>query len=460
MGQQPGIVVVGGGWSGLSCASALAERGLPVTLLEERRRLGGRAYSFADAATGDEVDNGQHLLMSCFDEALLFLRRIGTEEGIRFQPRLEVPLAESSGRRSAFRCPRLPAPLHLLGGVLGHRGLKARDKLRLIQAWRRMRREILGEEMSGDPERKTGEEDGTVEAWLDAHLQTEGSRRGFWHPLAVAALNELPSRASRRLFAAVLRRGLLGGTAGSRLGIPRVPLSSLVDPAVRSYLEGRGGRVILNAPVARLVLEGGRIGSVRLRDGSEIRASAVVVAVPQQILPRMLPEQIPQNDPFFGRTRGLSGSPILSIHLWFDRPVMGVPFLGLLESPIHWIFDARREGEPGHSYRVAMVTSGARDLVDRPGEELRDLALAEIRRYLPAARRAGLLHSRVLKERLATFSPGAGSASLRLPQATPVPNLFLAGDWTDTGLPGTLESAALSGHRCADLLGKALPGAA
>jgi len=453
-------VVVGGGWAGLSCATALAERGRPVTLLEERRHLGGRACSFPDSFTGDEVDNGQHLFLSCFTEALRFLRRIGTAGWIRFQPGLEFSLAEPSGRRSTFRCPPLPSPLHLLGAVLGHRCLNAADKLHLMTGWRGMRAEIEAW-AAGDGGGQGGAQgDRTVEAWLDAHGQTPGSRRGLWHPLAIATLNEEPSRASSRLFAAVLRRGLLGGPAQSRLGLPQAPLSKLVDPAARRYLEERGGRVIRRASVLKLVADRGEVRSVRLRDGSEVRASAVVSAVPQHALPRILPEQVPADDPFFSGSRALASSPILSIHLWFDRPVLTSPFLGLVDSPIHWVFDAGREGERATALRrVTLVTSGARDLVDRPGVEILGLALGELRRYLPAVRSARLVHSRVIKERRATFMAEAGACALRPGHATPLPNLFLSGDWTDTGLPGTLESAALSGHRCADLLA-ARPGSA
>mgnify|MGYP001030119304 CR=1 FL=1 len=451
--EEPGIVVVGGGWAGLSCATALAERGRPVTLLEERRHLGGRACSFLDAFTGDEVDNGQHLFLSCFSEALRFLRRIGTAGGIRFQRRLEISLAEPAGRRSTFRCPALPSPLHLLGGVLGHRGLSAMDKLRLVAAWRGMRGEIEAWAAGDGAGERGGQGDGTVDAWLDAHGQTPGSRRGLWHPLATATLNEDPSRASSRLFAAVLKQGLLGGPAGSRLGLAQVPLSGLVEPAARRYLEERGGRVIPKASVLKLGTDRGGGRGVRLRDGSEIRASAVVSAVAQHDLPGILPEQVPADDPFFGGSRGLGSSPILSVHLWLDRPVLASPFLGLLDSPIHWVFDAGREGDRATPpRRVTLITSGAQDLVKRPGAEILDLALGELRRYLPAARSARLLHSRIIKERAATFMAQPGACRLRPGHATPIPNLFLSGDWTDTGLPGTLESAALSGHRCADLL--------
>jgi uncharacterized protein with NAD-binding domain and iron-sulfur cluster len=191
---------------------------------------------------------------------------------------------------------------------------------------------------------------------------------------------------------------------------------------------------------------------VRLRDGSEIRSSAVVSAVPHQALARLLPEEIPEDDSFFGRARGLLHSPILSIHLWFDRQVLEVPFVGLLDSPLHWVFDARRSVEGSDA--------SSRDLVERSGDELLTLASEEVRRYLPRARGATLLHSRVVKERQATFSPVAGACALRPGQATPISNLFLAGDWTDTGLPGTLESAAVSGHRCAELVDERLHRAA
>jgi len=220
--------------------------------------------------------------------------------------------------------------------------------------------------------------------------------------------------------------------------------------------------VILNAAVSRIRLEGGRVRGVKLRDGSEISARGVVSAVPHHILPRILPEEIPAGDPFFGRVAEMTSSPILSIHLWFDREVMESSFVGLLDSPIHWIFASRgaRDRKPPAGARLALVVSGARELVERPASELASLAAAEVRRYLPRARPAVLQHTLVIKERLATFAPCAGIGSLRLPQETPIPNLVLAGDWTDTGLPGTLESAALGGHRGGELIRKRLERAA
>ena len=431
-----GIVVVGGGWAGLACATALAERGLAVTLLEEKSRLGGRAHSFEDRATRDEVDNGQHLLMACFTDARAFLRRIGSEEGIAFQDRLEVPMLEPGGRARRLRCWPLPSPFHLAGGILGHRALRLRERLRLLRSLGDVRRRVAA--AAAD----SGAAEETVEGWLDGLGQSAASRRAFWHPLAVAALNEDPRRASGRLFEAVLREGLMEGSAGSRLGIPRRPLSRLLDPAARSYIEARGGRVILNAAVAGTDMEGGRIRGVRLRDGSYLPAAALVSSVPPQALRRILPQSVPEEDPFFSKAARIPSSPILSVHLWLERAAPEGSFAGLLDSEIHWVF------RPAPA-RVALVTSSARGLVERPADEIADLARRELRRYFPNPGSAEVRHSLVVKERAATFSPLPGIEQLRLPHDTPIPNFYLAGDWTDTGLPGTLESAARSGHRCA-----------
>jgi squalene-associated FAD-dependent desaturase len=445
METAPGVVVIGGGWSGLSCAVALAGQGRRITVLEERGRLGGRASSFPDPVTGEEVDNGQHLLMASFAGCRRFLGALGTAGDIRFQKRLEVPMIEPTGRRTALRCPRLPAPLHLLAGILRHGSLDLPDRLGMIRGWRALRRGRT----AGAGARPV--RDATVEQWLDRAGQTEGSRRAFWRPLAVAALNEEPARASSRLFEEVLRRGFLADRREGRLGVPGVPLSRLVDPAAREFLEARGGRVILNAGVSRIRMEGGRVVSVRLRDGSEIAASEVVAAVPPAALLRILPEQIPAGEGFFEGARRLESSPILSVHLWYDREVLAVDFAALLDSPVHWVFRVRRgAGSAAEGSHLALVTSAARDLIDRAPAELGRLADTQVRRYLPDARDAALLRSLVVKERQATFSPRAGVEELRPGQRSPVPNLLLAGDWTRTGLPGSLESAVRSGQKCAE----------
>jgi squalene-associated FAD-dependent desaturase len=431
-----GIVVVGGGWAGLACATALAERGHAVTLLEEKSRLGGRAHSFEDKTTLDEVDNGQHLLMACFSDARAFLRRIGSEDGIAFQDRLEVAMLEPGGRFLRFRCWPLPSPLHLAGGVLGHRALKLRERLHLLRSLGSIRRCLASPAVP-----PSGAVEDTVEAWLDTMGQSAASRRAFWHPLAVAALNEEPQRASQRLFESVLREGLMEGGGGSSLGVPRRPLTRLVDPA-RAFIEARGGRVVMNASVAGAHLEQGRIRGVRLRDGSYLSASALVSSVPPHALRRILPEQVAAEDPFFSKAARIASSPILSVHLWMEQPGSERAFQGLLDSEIHWVF------HPAPA-RLALVSSSARSLMERSAEEIADLARREIVRYFPRGAAGRVRHSLVVKERLATFSPVPGVEALRLPHETPIPNFYLAGDWTDTGLPGTLESAARSGHRCA-----------
>ncbi len=205
MASGAGVVVVGGGWAGLSCAVALAGSGTPVTLLEERRRLGGRAYSFRDPSTGDEVDNGQHLFMGCFAEGLRFLSRIGTDRGIAFQENLHVPVLDPTGRRTALSCPRLPAPLHLLAGILRHSGLALPDRLGILRSWSA----VAGRSAARIERSPKGgpEGDPSVEEWLDDLAQTAGSRRVFWRPLAVAALNEDSRRASAGCFGPSSGRG-------------------------------------------------------------------------------------------------------------------------------------------------------------------------------------------------------------------------------------------------------------
>ena len=432
------VVVLGGGFAGLWCATALAERGVRVTLLESRRTLGGRAGSFVDDATGETVDNGQHLFMACYRDTRAFLRRIGTEYLVRFQKNLTVDYV-SRGFRSRLRCPPLPAPWHLLAGVLTLKGPVLRDRLALLRAapaLSRLRSRAGFEELAGL----------TVTQWLDRLGQTRRLRSWLWHPLAIATLNESPDVAPARLLAAVLAEGFLGDAAASGLGVASVGLGELYTGASARYLQERGSSVITATPAIGLAVSGSRVTAIRTRDGRTFEADAFVSTLPPAALARL--------DPAFEALDRFASSPILSVNLWLDRPLETVApfdFAGVVGGRIQWIFNKQRilGGRAGH---LAVVISAARAEVGLGNDEIAAMALEDLVTHLPGARGAALVRSQVVRERTATFSASVETEPLRPGRRSGFDNLWLAGDWTERGMPATIETAARTGHACANQL--------
>jgi squalene-associated FAD-dependent desaturase len=432
-------LVIGGGCAGLAAATRLAERGARVRLLEARRVLGGRSRSWIDGVTGDVEDNGQHIIMGCYEEFLSFVRRTGGVEELRFQDRVEVTLLEPGGRANRFRPGPLPRPFDLLWGLWRMHGISPGDAMAAAGMVRDLRR-------------GKGEHRGfAAEEWLISRGQSENARRTFWDPFILATLNLPPGEAPACLLAEVLRRALLGGKRASRLAFPRRGLGPLVVAPAVEFLERHRCQVLERNQVAGLEFDtSGRFIAARTRDGRRHESEAAVLAVPPDPAAALLKGR----NGCFGAAQAaaLGNSPIVAIHLWFDRYVCEYAMAGLLESPIHWVFNRAKIGGAEPPGYLALVSSAAEGLAAQSKPELLRVALGELRRFFPAARQAEPRRFRVLKERKATpwFRPE--TIGLRPPARTPIPNLMLAGDWTDTGLPATLEGAAESGHRAAALL--------
>jgi squalene-associated FAD-dependent desaturase len=439
------VAVIGGGFAGLAAATALAARGLRVTVLEKRPALGGRAYSYTDATTGETIDNGQHAMMGCYHEMFRFLDRIGATGKLAIQPSLRVAMLDPDRGEGVIRGAPLPTPLHMAAGVLGYRLLGLADRARVLAGGLR----LLAMRRRRDPRLATL----TVEAALDRLGQSAAARRAFWHPVAIATLNEDPALASADLLAEVLARAFFGGKADARFVLSRVGLSELYTGDARRFVEARGGRIETRAAVAAVGFRGGEVSHLELRDGRRLGAGAYVCAVPPQHLLPLLPAAVRREVPALGAIERLQSSPIVSVHVWFDRPLVAHPFAGLLGTRTHWLFNRDRitgRDPRGGSY-LTFVTSGARALVDLDPDAIVAATLADVRRLVPAAARATVRHAQVVKEKFATMSPTVEAARLRPPVETPFPNLALAGDWIDTGLPATIESAVASGHRAAEV---------
>ena len=435
--MRPDRIVVGAGCAGLAAATRLAELGARVRVVEARRVAGGRSRSWLDPATGDVEDNGQHLVMGCYEEFLAFARRTGGIDELRFQDRPRIVLVERGGRRVVFAPGPLPRPLDLLWGLVCLRGFPAGS------VWHA--RGILRDLRRGGP----AGADLTASSWLAARRQAEEARRRFWDPLILATTNLDPDRVPASLLAEVLRRALLGGRDAARIGYPRRGLGPLVVDPARSYLESHGGQLTLGAPVAAIEWNGdGRFRALVLRDGRRLEAGGLILAVPHREAAGLLAAGPASRCVEDGQRLGASA--IVATHLWFDRCVSPEPVAGLIDSPVHWVFNRARIGgarEPGY---LALVTSAAGRLAASSRSEIVALALGELAAFFPAAREARLVKARVIKERRATPAFEPGTLALRPEARTRSPNLFLAGDWTATGLPATLEGAAASGHRAAE----------
>ncbi len=432
------VLIIGGGFAGLAAGVALAEAGRRVRVLEQKPRLGGRACSFVDATTGSIVDNGQHLLMGCYHATLRFLGTIGTLDRIRFQPRLSVHFLDRDGRLTKLECSYLASPWHLFVGVLRSNSFSFRDKIEVL----RLGRKLHDGNASDDINRLT------VREWLTALGQSDRLQRNFWDLLCIAALNEDPRVAAAALFARVLRLALFTSSADSRLGIARVGLSDCYTQAAASYIEARGGRVECGVSVTQLVFAEGDCRGAALTGGATAEATATIFAAPWYRLAALLPGELSRAEPVFGAALGLRPGPIISINLWFDRAIIDLEFVGLRGTTVQWLFNKSRILGTNEHY-VTLVLSGAHEHIARSKEDLLKTALDELGALLPAAREAKLVHSLVIKERFATFSPSCDAEALRPGAKTPVRGLYLAGDWTATGLPATIEGAVQSGYTAA-----------
>ncbi|MGH2599907.1 MAG: hydroxysqualene dehydroxylase HpnE, partial [Dehalococcoidia bacterium] len=409
---------------------------------------------FRDRDTGDWVDNGQHILMGCYRETFAFLRAIGAEQDIDLQRTLEVTFVDPERRLSILRCPPWPPPLNLLGGVLRWRGVGWRARLSALRLGRVLRRAQTTDNRPPGGVVRPGE---TVAGWLARHGQHPELCSMLWEPLALAALNEPTDVAAASPFVRVLGQMMNGRTQDAALGIPIKPLAALSTLA-GSVIEAAGGRVRAHS-LARVRLAGDRLIGVDVRDerdadsSTPIEADAVIVAVPWFDLPRVFIDEANDGGP--GRMGPLcraaaatAASPIVSVNIWFDREILPCAFVGLPGRRLQWAFDKRAVIGEDASH-VTLVGSGAQELLRQSNASLAALALGELREALPSARHASVRRTLVVREPRATFSL-ADDQPARPPTATAVPRLLLAGDWVDTGLPGTIEGACLSGRWAAD----------
>ena len=433
------IAVIGGGYAGCAAAFSLAREGHLVDLIEAKPQLGGRAHSYREAKTGTILDNGQHILMGCYHRTLEMVAEMGNLDRLDRHDRLNLHFVSPKKGRTILRASPLPPPFHLLAGLFGFQELTWLDRWAILN--------LPGRAQSQPP--KQGE---TVQAWLERVHQTPGSVRALWEPFCLAALNAPIQLADSSLFWEVTRRGLFGSSQDAAIYLDKDGLSGLLSPELNAFLTSAEGRVRTASPVEELRYDEihQHVEVVKFKDGTEEKYDVVVLAVPWTPAAKM----IPSVDRASQLAAMLKPGPILGVHLWTDRPLTPDLITGFLDSPLHWVFDRTSTlppGSTGHLY--AAVISAVTDLIDQTGKYLVDLILGEIQRMVPESREARVTHHVVYKSRDATFWGQPGMPLARPGPVTSVENLFLAGDWTETGLPATIEGAVVSGYKAADAVG-------
>lgn len=437
--SQKSVAVVGGGLAGLAAGCALSEAGFRVTLFERRPYLGGRASSYQHPATGEVVDNCQHVLLGCCTNLIAFYQRTGVADKIRWWDRLTF--LEPGGRASVIGPSVLPAPAHTAVSFLGASCLSLTDKLSIARA-------MLA--MMPSPPKETGE---TFLKWLQRHGQTNRAIERFWKTVLVSALNEDLDRMSVPYAAQVFRESFLKSAAAGRMGVPTVPLTDLYN-AAGEYIRKRGGEVQLRSSIECFRADENRV--VLLSGSQELIFDYAVIAVPFDGLEHMLPRTL-EADSLRGMLVRFETSPITGIHLWFDRQITDLDHAVLLDRTIQWMFHKSRlqgRGDRDGSY-IELVVSSSKSLVEKSRNEIIDLALRELREFFPIARDAQVVKATVIKEVHATYSPLPGADAYRPENVTVWPRVFLAGDWTATGWPATMEGAVRSGYLAAQALARA-----
>ena len=432
-------VIIGGGLAGQAAAVALTEDGVPVTLLESRNRLGGRAGSFDDPATGERIDNCQHVSMGCCTNLQHFCGLVGT--GDLFRTEHELTFISADARLNSLKSSPLPAPLHIWPAFRKLSYLSSADRRQIARGLSALART--------SPSALTGQ---AFQSWLEKHNQTNQIVDRFWRIVLVSALSESLDRIDAAIARKVFVDSFIAHRDSWRVLIPTAPLDEIFGDRVCEWLQARGSSVRQQSTAASLQIAEQLISSVELKDGRSLAGAEFILAVPHYRVRDLIPAVV-DNDPQLSRIEQLETAPISSVHLWFDRPITDLPHAVLIDRLSQWMFNRSQlwpqlcqAGEFGYQ----IVISASRNVEDMG----RDATIAAVHRELceiwPAAAEARLLKSRLVTERRAVFSPTPGCDTLRPPQQSPVPNLQIAGDWTRTGWPSTMEGAVRSGFLAAE----------
>ena len=424
---MPRVLIAGGGLAGLAAAAALGEAGYDVEVFESRPYAGGRAtsYDLPNAAAGDPVtiDNCQHILLRCCVNLMDFYRRLGVSDRVEFHR--AIPFIEPGGRVSVLEAGMLPAPAHFAGSFLKLTFLNTSEKIAVGRALLALRSEYKS---------RRDLEQITLLDWLREKRQPQRAIERFWRQVLVSAINEELDRMAAIHGFQVFWLGFLAESRSYEMGVPAVPLGELYG--AEPWLRIPAVRLRFRSPVERIGIEGGRAAAF-VSGGEEFSGDYYISAAPWEKIAALAPELGLDVSAF-------EHSPITGVHLWFDRKVTDLPFATLLDREMHWFFNK------GGGRYIQLVVSASRRLVEMPRQEVIDLAISELCEFLPGAREAKLLKAHVVKEVRATYSAKPGLAARRPAARTAIANLFLAGDWTASGWPATMEGAVRSGYLAAE----------
>ena len=420
-------VVVGGGLAGLSAAVFLADSGIKVEVIEASPKLGGRTYSFKDKSTSDIIDNGQHILMGCYKDTLDFIKLIKAENNFIFQKQLKVNFLKENFELFQLRSSNSIYPLNLLSALLNYKAVSLSNRLKLLKFFAKL---------FFYPDNFLNKL--TVHQWLRQENQTEELIKSFWEILSVGALNTNINKASAKVFSDILKRIFFSGSKASTIILPKFGLSESFFNNAKKFIEDRNGSISLLESVNEFVISREKIISIKTNKREITGFDYVVSAVPYFILKNILRENNTILEDINFRY-----STIVAIHIWQKENKLTEDFYGLINSPVHWVFN--------HKSHLSLVISDANALTEVPKEEIFDIAALQLEKYLGISKDE-IISYKIIKEKRATFVPLNDILDKRPGPYTELKNFYLAGDWINTGLPSTIESAVKSGKLVADLL--------
>jgi squalene-associated FAD-dependent desaturase len=434
---MPKVIVVGGGFAGITAATALAEKGIAVELLESRGFLGGRVYSAENPSFPAPLDNGPHLFMGCYHETWKLFKRLNCTGSFQTIDPLRLSWLLTGGQKASLQCALLPAPFHLIWGLFTTNAFSWKEKLSLTKALMCFSKKPF----------KINPDIKTIAQFMNFTRQGPQSRELFWIPLCNAVMNVSVNMAPIQGFGEVLHRVFFGNRHDSSLVLANKPLSEIGLKEVPAYLENRQGSVRFHEGVQSFKVSADTF-EITTRSGQTYSGNALIWAVPPASLTALWPVNDWQK---INSLPQLGKSPILSVHLIVSQPLIHEQLVGLSGCRFEWVFNRNANWNyQGEGQYLSLVASAAEALSRQSEKELVDLAVQELKDRLPSSLTWEVLHAKVTREMAATFIWTTETDSFRLPCETPHPHIFLAGDWTATELPATIEGACLSGHRAAD----------